>query len=487
MSTKIILDNSRINQSTGNTISLSGDTIIYGNITYPDNYSITSDRSLVNKLYVTNAISTGQTNTLIKHITGTTYLISNSDKNYSIYVDGISNTDIYIPDNVDSGLTFTTIRSIGAGTVNHIATGTSVLNSINNATDIQVENGAATWQYIGNSNWYGFGALGASSSGSTVTANNGLTKVGDNIRLGGTLTGSTTIEGGNASGLFLVNFDSFNITTTGASLYIGNGFTENISTNEGLLNLVAGDGVTITSTNGAGSSWVVAPQGAISGGESLLIEYPDINISADNFCKIGNQTNNNAIHQSISGTNITVFTGSSSTFSIKNGLNTIFSINESGGTSLNLGSDATNDIFYRKSNGNLDRLAAGTGNTVMMLNSAGTSLQYSKVGTNNIANNAVTYGKMQNTTGGTSILGRSPNSAGALAEIAASTNGHVLKRSGNSLVFGIVETVSFTVSTLPSASTAGQMIYVSNESGGAVIAFSDGTNWRRVTDRAIVS
>lgn len=34
---------------------------------------------------------------------------------------------------------------------------------------------------------------------------------------------------------------------------------------------------------------------------------------------------------------------------------------------------------------------------------------------------------------------------------------------------------------------SGATIYVSNESGGAVVAFSDGTNWRRVTDRAIVS
>ena len=46
---------------------------------------------------------------------------------------------------------------------------------------------------------------------------------------------------------------------------------------------------------------------------------------------------------------------------------------------------------------------------------------------------------------------------------------------------------SYTVGTLPSAATAGQTIYVSDESGGAVLAFSDGTNWRRVTDRAIVS
>ena len=46
---------------------------------------------------------------------------------------------------------------------------------------------------------------------------------------------------------------------------------------------------------------------------------------------------------------------------------------------------------------------------------------------------------------------------------------------------------NYLVTTLPSASVAGKLIYVSNESGGAIVAFSDGTNWRRVTDRAIVS
>jgi hypothetical protein len=46
---------------------------------------------------------------------------------------------------------------------------------------------------------------------------------------------------------------------------------------------------------------------------------------------------------------------------------------------------------------------------------------------------------------------------------------------------------SFTVSTLPSANPAGQMLFVTDETGGSIPAFSDGTNWRRVTDRAIVS
>ena len=52
-----------------------------------------------------------------------------------------------------------------------------------------------------------------------------------------------------------------------------------------------------------------------------------------------------------------------------------------------------------------------------------------------------------------------------------------------------VKPKSYTVAGVPSASTAGAgaTIYVSNESGGAVPAFSDGTNWRRVTDRAVIS
>ncbi|WP_448208584.1 glycosyl hydrolase family 28-related protein [Azospirillum sp. sgz302134] len=46
---------------------------------------------------------------------------------------------------------------------------------------------------------------------------------------------------------------------------------------------------------------------------------------------------------------------------------------------------------------------------------------------------------------------------------------------------------SYTVGTVPSPAAVAQMIYVSNESGGAVVAFSDGSNWRRVTDRAVIS
>jgi len=56
-------------------------------------------------------------------------------------------------------------------------------------------------------------------------------------------------------------------------------------------------------------------------------------------------------------------------------------------------------------------------------------------------------------------------------------------------VDGPIKCQSYTVSTVPSASAhgAGAQIYVSNEVGGAVLAFSDATNWLRVTDRAIVA
>lgn len=65
-----------------------------------------------------------------------------------------------------------------------------------------------------------------------------------------------------------------------------------------------------------------------------------------------------------------------------------------------------------------------------------------------------------------------------------------LRVDANAAGFAVpVKLPSYTVATVPSASAAGAgaQIYVSDESGGAVPAFSDGTSWRRVTDRVVVS
>ncbi len=52
---------------------------------------------------------------------------------------------------------------------------------------------------------------------------------------------------------------------------------------------------------------------------------------------------------------------------------------------------------------------------------------------------------------------------------------------------GVFILPTHSVNNLPNPAPAAQVIYVSDESGGAVMAFSDGTNWRRCTDRAIVT
>lgn len=53
---------------------------------------------------------------------------------------------------------------------------------------------------------------------------------------------------------------------------------------------------------------------------------------------------------------------------------------------------------------------------------------------------------------------------------------------------GPINLASFTVAGVPTAADyPNSVIYVSNETGGATLAFSDGTNWLRVQDRAVIS
>ncbi|WP_082505360.1 DUF2793 domain-containing protein [Aureimonas sp. Leaf324] len=55
-------------------------------------------------------------------------------------------------------------------------------------------------------------------------------------------------------------------------------------------------------------------------------------------------------------------------------------------------------------------------------------------------------------------------------------------------VGGAVRVATYLKAALPDAQAgSGQIVLVSDEAGGAVLAFSDGAAWRRVTDRAIVT
>jgi hypothetical protein len=52
----------------------------------------------------------------------------------------------------------------------------------------------------------------------------------------------------------------------------------------------------------------------------------------------------------------------------------------------------------------------------------------------------------------------------------------------------LLQLKTYTVLTLPDAATYPRgVIYVSDEAGGATIAFSDSSDWRRAQDRAVVS
>jgi len=51
-----------------------------------------------------------------------------------------------------------------------------------------------------------------------------------------------------------------------------------------------------------------------------------------------------------------------------------------------------------------------------------------------------------------------------------------------------VELSSYTVATLPDVlKYQNSMIFVLDATGGSTVAFSDGSDWRRVQDRAVVS
>ena len=76
---------------------------------------------------------------------------------------------------------------------------------------------------------------------------------------------------------------------------------------------------------------------------------------------------------------------------------------------------------------------------------------------------------------GTSVIGRFQGSAGQVADIRAMANGRYLARFGDILVFSPLKLEVFTVATVPDPAVygAGALIYVSDETGGAVPAIKE--------------
>lgn len=86
------------------------------------------------------------------------------------------------------------------------------------------------------------------------------------------------------------------------------------------------------------------------------------------------------------------------------------------------------------------------------------------------------------------VTGNSWGNSGALVTIGTNVIGVHQAANANNNRVQVSELPVYTVSTVPAAATyPNSMIYISNETGGATPAFSDGTNWRRVTDRTVIS
>lgn len=82
---------------------------------------------------------------------------------------------------------------------------------------------------------------------------------------------------------------------------------------------------------------------------------------------------------------------------------------------------------------------AATAASGAVLRESGSAIAFGTVATAGIADNAITNAKLRDSSA-LSVVGRSANSTGDPADIAAGTDGHVLRRSGTTLGFGTTAT-----------------------------------------------
>lgn len=135
-----------------------------------------------------------------------------------------------------------------------------------------------------------------------------------------------------------------------------------------------------------------------------------------------------------------------------------------------------NSVVGRSTNttGNVADIAASTDGHVLRL--SGTALGFGTVATAGIGDDQVTFAKIQNSAAaGLSVVGRSVNSAGDFAEIAAGTDGHVLTRvSSTSLAFGQVQTAGIANNAVTDAKfRQGAALSVVGVTGNAVANVAD--------------
>src|SRR5690606_5682552 len=153
-----------------------------------------------------------------KDVPEATYTVIDDDLGHNLYFTNTDGCIVTLDDDIlSSNFWFLAIKdkAMTNGTVQFVAGGDAIINTVGGEDSIVADNGAVSWEYKGSGDWYGWGTLGSGSSGGggghaiknsgitladrpNINFRNGITAVDLNpdiaVGLGGSLVADTTIN-----------------------------------------------------------------------------------------------------------------------------------------------------------------------------------------------------------------------------------------------------------------------------------------------------
>lgn len=486
-----------------------------GTVTFSagDNIAITGNNT-------SKTVTIGVTGISLNSISNGTSNVNvvSSGGDVTIGVGGTSNVGVFSP----TGLAIIGDLSVsGNATLSGNILGDKIVNGTT-SIEIQTASGNANITVGGTSNVTVFTPAGQEITGSASATGN---VTGGNILTTGEISATGNITGGNILGGANVNaithtgttvsvtgnVDAGNLITVGLVSATGNITAGNISATllTGTLTTAAQPNVTSLGTLTNLNSGTISSSGNVTGANILTGGMVSAigNVTGNYF--IGNGALLSGIDTTLisNGTSNVKVLGSGGNVSVGvNGTSNIAVFNTDG-IDVSGTLSATGNISGNRILGNGTQLTginafgniAITGETTVSADSTSDTLRFAEGSgiaiTTDAANNTITF-----SAAGTDSIFATGGDMGTVDEAVTSEDdlGTVDVSASVEYDLGTIVTSGliypdqlvlpiYTVSTLPTASVVASFIYVSDEAGGAVPAFSDGTNWRRVTDRAIVS
>ena len=335
--------------------------------------------------------------------------------------------------------------------------------------------------------WVSAGGAGTVTSVNATTAISGLSFSGGPVTSAGTLTlsGTLGVQGGGTGTTSLTSGAVLIGAGTSAVTSVSPGTSGNVLTSNGSAWVStaanASSGVTTISFGSTGLTPSTATNGAVSVAGTLVVSNGGTGKTThtSNAVLTGNGTS--AFGSVSPGTSGNVLTSDGSAWVSQaptSGGGTV-SLNDGSAASpsLNFSAD-TNTGVYRVGADQVGISAGGTNRVTVSTSAVTTTVAVA--GPTGLGSSTPVYTFSGDTTTGLAYVTTGFVRFVASGTVAMSYTSSVVRMSLPMIL------AEYTVTTLPTGVT-GAMIYVSNESGGAVPAFFDGTNWRRVTDRAIVT